>query len=261
MNVYCNNCGNKGHIYKHCKFPVLSYGVICFTNDKHILMIQRKDSINYIEFLRGKYKLDDITYIIKLLDGFSIDERSRLLNHSFDDLWTKLWFSGKYKKPQTERMKKEYHNSKQMFNKLDLPDLISRCNTNYLTPEWEIPKGRRSYRESNLNCAIREFEEETDIKSHEYDLITNVLPISEEYIGCNGVRYKHIYYYAISKEKKDISINLDKYEQYSEIGDIKWFTLEEAYNIIRPDNIKKKEIIQKTKQFVEGWSLDFFFNE
>ena len=70
MNVYCNNCGNKGHIYKHCKFPVLSYGIICFTNDKYILMIQRKDSINYIEFLRGKYKVDDTKDIIKYRTEF-----------------------------------------------------------------------------------------------------------------------------------------------------------------------------------------------
>ena len=33
MNLYCNNCGNKGHIYRNCKFPVLSYGIICINND------------------------------------------------------------------------------------------------------------------------------------------------------------------------------------------------------------------------------------
>ena len=58
--IYCNNCGNKGHLYKNCRHPILSYGIILYddtdkTNLK-IVMIERKDSIAYIEFLRGKYK-------------------------------------------------------------------------------------------------------------------------------------------------------------------------------------------------------------
>ncbi len=32
--VYCNNCGYIGHLYRDCKFPVLSYGVIIFRDDK-----------------------------------------------------------------------------------------------------------------------------------------------------------------------------------------------------------------------------------
>ena len=57
---YCNNCGNFGHIYKHCRHPILSYGIILYDDsipdNIKIVMIERKDSISYIEFLRGKYK-------------------------------------------------------------------------------------------------------------------------------------------------------------------------------------------------------------
>ena len=106
MCVYCNNCGNEGHIYRHCKYPVLSYGIVCIHTNK-ILMIQRKDSICYIEFIRGKYKLDNKSYILNLLNRCSIEERNRLKNNSFDWLWNTLWFSGKEKKVQTDRMIKE----------------------------------------------------------------------------------------------------------------------------------------------------------
>ena len=75
MNIqYCNNCGNEGHLYRHCKLPVLSYGVLLFTNEKKLLMIRRKDSISYIEFLRGKYKLEDSEYILGLLNCCSTKE-------------------------------------------------------------------------------------------------------------------------------------------------------------------------------------------
>ena len=38
-----------------------------------------------------------------------------------------------------------------------------------------VPKGRRSNHEGNLKCAIREFEEETDLRSDEYTLLEKCL--------------------------------------------------------------------------------------
>ena len=29
-NNYCNNCGNVGHVYKNCRHPILSYGIVLF---------------------------------------------------------------------------------------------------------------------------------------------------------------------------------------------------------------------------------------
>ena len=81
-------------------------------------MIRRKDSLAYIEFLRGKYEIDDLTYILKLLNGCSVDERRSLQNNSFDELWDKLWFSGTQPKIETERMIKEHKQSKQNLEQL-----------------------------------------------------------------------------------------------------------------------------------------------
>ena len=62
--MYCNNCGKKGHMYKDCKLPVTSCGNIVYRDDTEepkVLMIQRKDSLCYIDFLRGdeeyKYRI------------------------------------------------------------------------------------------------------------------------------------------------------------------------------------------------------------
>jgi 8-oxo-dGTP pyrophosphatase MutT (NUDIX family) len=261
MNLYCNNCGNKGHLYRGCRYPVMSYGIMCFTKDKKILMIQRKDSLNYIEFLRGKYKLIDQKYILDLLEGCSVSERDRLYNDSFDTLWSNLWFSGPHKKPQTERMIKEYHKSKKLFNSIDIKGILSKCKKNYKTPEWEIPKGRRSNKESNIDCAIREFEEETDLDGSQYILFKNVLPINEEYRGNNGINYKHIYYFALYNGNRELSINKDKYEQYTEISDIRWFTIEDSLKIIRDEHPTKKMIINKTKLFIDTWNKDYFLND
>ena len=64
-NVFCGNCGMTGHIYKNCRAPITSCGIIMYkrvNNTFKYLMIQRKDSIGYIEFLRGKYDIDNIDY-------------------------------------------------------------------------------------------------------------------------------------------------------------------------------------------------------
>ena len=50
--MYCNNCGKLGHMSKECDKPITSYGVLLITKINEIpkiIMIQRKDSLCYIE--------------------------------------------------------------------------------------------------------------------------------------------------------------------------------------------------------------------
>ena len=262
-NIYCNNCGNEGHLYRQCRLPVLSYGILILNAEDKLLMIRRKDSLSYIEFLRGKYDVSNKVYISSLLNSCSQQEQQRLLDHTFDELWKLLWFSTSTSK-QTDRMIKEYHTSKHKFEilqKKELATLLDSCQSTYVSPEWEFPKGRRSNRETNLKCAIREFEEETDLKSHEYIVLENVEPFSEEYTGSNGVRYKHIYYVAFYCGDKELSINPSKFEQYSEIGDIGWYTFDECYHKLRPEQSTKNDIIKQVQKFKQHWSQDCFLKQ
>ena len=67
MNIYCNNCGIKGHVFKDCLSPILSCGVILckkYNDIYKVLMINRKDSLCYIEIMRGKYTLNTINILI-----------------------------------------------------------------------------------------------------------------------------------------------------------------------------------------------------
>jgi 8-oxo-dGTP pyrophosphatase MutT (NUDIX family) len=41
--------------------------------------------------------------------------------------------------------------------------MLNNLNINYEHPEWEFPKGRKNKDESDIECALREFEEETGI--------------------------------------------------------------------------------------------------
>ena len=92
---FCNNCGKNGHLYHCCKKPITSSGIIGFKKDKQnkykYLMICRKDSLGYVDFIRGKYPLYNKRYIQNIINEMTIDEKSKLLRLSFKDLWKDLW--------------------------------------------------------------------------------------------------------------------------------------------------------------------------
>ena len=96
----CNNCLKQGHQFHQCKLPIVSYGIIVFrsVHDKGIqfLMIRRKDSYGYIDFIRGKYTNQNVLQIRKMFDQMSIDEKERIQMHSFDGLWKMMWGENNY---------------------------------------------------------------------------------------------------------------------------------------------------------------------
>jgi len=54
------------------------------------LLIQRRDSLGYIDIMRGKYRLDDVDYISQQIRGMTRDEQERLISVPFDMLWEQL---------------------------------------------------------------------------------------------------------------------------------------------------------------------------
>ena len=71
---FCNNCGKNGHVFYTCKHPITSNGLICFRKLKNkieYLMIKRKHSLGFVEFMRGKYPLQNYNYIINIFNEMS----------------------------------------------------------------------------------------------------------------------------------------------------------------------------------------------
>lgn len=277
----CLNCGKNGHQYKLCEEPIISYGIVCFNinslliNNKQIdrylynqyldtdefnylnldnlslipyfndkikfLMIRRKHSLNYIEFVRGKYTIDNIEQLSKLFQLMTFDENIKIKELSFENIWDDLW-------KDTARIKiyqKEFNMSKSKFETLKSNNFYNLLDESklsiYKEPEWGFPKGRRNLNEKNMNCAIREFIEETNIDIQNINILERLNPITEEYIGTNSINYRHVYYLASSEKELELSINNDS--QLYEVGDIKWVTLSECINKVRPYYEKRMQMI------------------
>ena len=250
---YCKNCGIYGHNYKECNNPILSYGILLFrkNGDKpEILMIERKDTICYTEFIRGRYNINDEEYIKLLISRFSNNEKINILKYDFDKLWKDLWID---LTTINKKIKEEYHPSKLKFKKLidnnKLKEIIKNDKLLYKENEWEFPKGRRNNLETNLECAKREFQEETDLDENHYQLYKNIIPFIEEYTSTNNVRYKSCYYIGrINDDNKEIKLNKKNKNQCNEIKNIRWVTND---TIIRDYQLLKKNIFNKVLQFIK----------
>ena len=166
-NNLCNNCGKHGHLFHHCKLPITSYGIILFRSSEQglqFLMIRRKDSYGYIDFIRGKYTNQNVLQLQKMIDQMSDDEKQRIKTHEFGILWKMMWGENNYIQYRSEESasskKFEYLKNGIMINgeMCSLTQLIDNSSTSWSETEWEFPKGRRNFQEKDLECAIREFE-------------------------------------------------------------------------------------------------------
>jgi len=270
--LHCTNCGQTGHIFRNCLSPVTSYGIIAvrytdpslsqflfsnqitppLQNDNiQFLLIQRKDSLAYIEFIRGKYNYQDDSYISNLLLNMTQSEQHRLLTKSFDQLWLDIWGESSNLKSH----KNNYDISEKRFLQLlpKLSELIKNNPSKWIEPEWGFPKGRRNPHESDIQCAIREFQEETGLKRSDFNVIQNTQSISETFFGSNHIHYCHKYYISICHPNTEVHLNLNNPLMAREIGNIQWFTLDQAISKIRPDNVEKREILLKAGKIIKNF--------
>lgn len=226
-----NNIENSFKIKKYIKF----------------LLISRKSSLGFIEFMRGHYDLNSIKSIQLLYKQMYYEEIELIKKKSFCDLWKIIWQIN-----IIDKNEKEYNFSKQKYDKLVEKNFLQYCNDNikpdYKNHEWGFPKGRRSNMEKNIDCAMREFNEETNLLNSNYLVINNIEPFIEELIGTNNIYYKHIYYIAICDNNIKVSINKNNKLQLKEVGDIKWLSYDESSNLIR--SYHKNKIIILNNLFI-----------
>lgn len=284
----CTNCGKSGHSFRQCLEPVSSYGVLVFrwvgdTSSTwppykefcrdtrsptgqvgihaEILMIQRKDSLGFMDIMRGKYKLSDPDYIRKQLHGMTESERNRLLNDDFDKIWQDLWGI------DTESSQRYAHDRQMSKSKLielrtgvdtargdrySLADLLRQEPVVYNTPEWGFPKGRRDPYETDIQCAYRELMEETGIYEEDLWKVTNIAPIEENFFGSNDIHYRHIYYLAQYVSQRSVTYDALNPEMAREIGNLAWKNLDDALLLLRPENVEKRGVLLQLATLLRG---------
>ena len=247
---YCNNCGKRGHNFHQCKLPITSNGIIAFrvnaNGQKEYLMIRRKETLGFIDFIRGKYSVYNKYYISNMICQMTVNEKHMLLTCEFDELWKYVWG------PENTQYNNEETVSRDKFNQLrkgvvvktdnyDLNALVALDKSSWEEPEWGFPKGRRNYNETDLSCAMREFCEETGYENQaSLFIVENVLPFEEIFLGSNYKSYKHKYFLMKMDYAYSESVEL---KSNNEISAIRWMPFLDCVNAIRMYNLEKRKII------------------
>ncbi len=282
--MVCCNCGGIGHLYRQCNHPITSYGCIAFRLIfdptlncvyPEYLMVQRKDSLAYVEFIRGKFSLQNVGYVSNLLSNMTDEEHKKLLDNAFEDLWKELWSHN------NKVFAKEYVNARDKFNTLsegymlrDLQGQIKRVQLRTLVmelpnclqeTEWGFPKGRRNFHEDDKRCALREFREETGINLAQIRLLREFKPLEEIFSGSNHMRYKHVYYiakYVANDVRPATATSASLYDpsnkhQVREIKDVQWFCYQDAQAKINDANIERKELLKRVNSLIVKNNVNF----
>lgn len=237
-----------------------SYGIaLCRYNKEknnavELLLVKKKVSYYFIDFVMAHYRKNDVKYLKYMFDNMSFSEKMDILSLRFEQIWYRAWgnipekhfdlvdFYKQFKFtrfPVKERLTsgeiyKMYFQKKNKFENNFLKDngrklrsIIQQSTDCELI--WEIPKGSIEEDEKSTDCAIREFYEETSIKYDKYKILYHLDPIVISFID-NNVLYKTVYYIAVLREPtQDLTprINFLNYNQICEIEAVKWVSLQE----------------------------------
>lgn len=218
------------------------------------LMIRRKHTLGLLEFIRGRYNIDNIEGIIFLFKQMTPEEIQKIKSSTFDELWSDVWGDNKNK----QSYQNEYIQSKMRFERLKSEDngylsldfYVDNVVSDFDFAEWGFPKGRRNYKEHNLDCAIREFKEETGFMDEDIKIFEKIDPFEEYFTGTNGINYKHIYYIGLDISSKNPTIDKNNPNQINEIGDIGFYTYEESIKLIRPYHTDRQKILTELYMYV-----------
>jgi 8-oxo-dGTP pyrophosphatase MutT (NUDIX family) len=262
---FCNNCGKIGHSYTMCKSPITSIGIISYRfnpniKDYEFLMIMRKDSLGYVDFIRGKYNLYNKQYIMNIIDEMTVTEKNNLLTKDFNELWNDLW-GFKNASKNREEYKLSYDKFKIFKEGIHINNdfyCLEKCITEsskknqWIEPEWGFPKGRRNYKENDLKTALREFCEETGYKNDDINIINNLIPFEETFVGSNFKLYKHKYF--IAKIDYNNEYKLNDFQK-SEVSKIEWKKYEDVLKSLRPYNLERLDIIMLIHKILKKYEI------
>ena len=134
---------------------------------------------------------------------------------------------------------------------MSLNTLLQEEPPRYLFPEISPPKGHKFKKETPLETALRETQEETGFKINEHFKIFHHTPvISDCFIGTNGILYNHLYFLAEFHGQlrlgNNFSITDDEIHKYF------WGTLDELHQHIRPYEKTKLQLFEEAFKLAES---------
>jgi len=178
----------------------------------------------------------------------TVNEKIIINTHNFDHIWYHyhLNIPKKNSVNSTEltfyklfvRNKEVFSKTFIKYKKYTLTDLLKNCKS--FNTLWEVPKGRKNTNETKLDCALREFKEETGINSKFIHIIDHV-PFTYKFNNSN-VNYRYVYFLAVCFKRIKPEVYFNNADQILEVEQIKWSS---KHDISTIDDNRLKTITSK----------------
>jgi 8-oxo-dGTP pyrophosphatase MutT (NUDIX family) len=230
-------------------------------NQPEILLIKKRYTYCYFSFVFGHYKKYNNKHLQYLFNNMSFGEKVDVLSMKFSNMWYRLWLSdpeknhtvSEYKAPNDSdiqmRNLKCYFRKKNKFESIFLRDSGKRLrrlinnSSNSVTP-WEIPKGGKNENETDIDCAKREFEEETSLTADKYTILWNASPIISSHKDGDTI-YRFVYYIATFNigVRWHPKVKFDTSQQLSELEQVQWVSQHEL-NFLNLNEKSKNQLLR-----------------
>lgn len=146
-----------------------SYGIILFKKVKNqllFLLIKKKYSYHFSDIVSGNYT--GISDFLTLTSKLTYDEKELLMTGNFNLIWSGIYSNRRF---QTNN----FHKCKNKFSGVykDNKEKIHQylLSSSVIENKWELPKGHKINTDIlDVDAALREFTEETNIKRSDYKL-------------------------------------------------------------------------------------------
>jgi 8-oxo-dGTP pyrophosphatase MutT (NUDIX family) len=247
-------------MYRPSTYTKVSIGMImCRINNKtrrpEAIMVRSRYTYAYSEFIHGHYSRRNLRMIQILFNQMSIDERLDIYSLNFDQMWYRIWLTAEHRELYFSKLAK-FH---EIWLKDDMGKLLRKmvCSAQGSKDmHWEFPKGKRQTTyEADIQCAIREFTEETNISKNCYQLLPN-FKRRDTYVHM-GVKYVNIYYVAIQRRKfadPGSTISIRQLTQVAEVADVRWMDIEQIRLLQGPVGRNLEKIARPAFNFIKRWA-------
>ena len=236
LNGYCIDPG-KRRLVLSTPFSfknTISYGLVVFAkNTGRWIMVENKNTIDFLIFFEGSYRLTNLPLILSLITQDESDIIRQCLIGGPDK------FASIYMELQLNPDGLPYALMRMMENYDTISSLLSNLELFKNKLKWTWPKGRISYsnRETPFECAKREFVEEVEIA------LPDPLFISDNYIHetiktMMGRSIESRYWIYITENE----VPIHRPELNLEVNDRKWVDIETCRNMMNSSSLFNQAI-------------------
>ena len=235
------------------------------TRVPEVLMIEQRVTYGFSEFTFGKYRACDSDHLRRMFNSMTVNEKCLIMSKDFDKMWYHIWlrlpnshsFIQVCNTGQRASLDKFYITCRVKYNRMvdsdggiRIRNLVNQSTST--SPGWGFPKGRRNINETEIDCAIREVKEETNIASPSYKILYHTPPFTTMYVTERPnvkTTYKSRYYTAALTSPIHIGVDFSNAEQIAEVSQMRWISMFE---------LKSMTLQQKKLDFIARYAIKAF---